>query len=284
VALFLVRSSKPAAREGRHNVLVEVLKRSSTTSQSPLRPTRGAGGLNPLDAMPSPDCTDPQAQEGWAFLGLLHEAGAVTVERRYERGEVLFGEGEPGNALYLLTEGAVKLSRGYSDDGKEATLMLLAPWEVFGELSFGRRAYQHARAEALTACRVKKVPKVFVERAMRAHPEVALKVVDLLWLELARHREMAGCLLPRKVEDRLANLLSILAQRFGGEEEAGFVIGLRLTQEELAKMISCTRESVAQALAGLRRRGLLAVVRGRIVILDSAGLMTNGRRPQSTHC
>jgi CRP-like cAMP-binding protein len=264
-------------------VQVEAIRRSSAPSQSLLRPARVAAGLHPLDATPAPDCTDPEALESWDFLGLLHEAGAVTVERRYERGEVIFGEGDPGNALYLLTEGAVKLSRGHSD-GKEATLMLLAPWEVFGELSFGRRAYQHARAEALTACRVKKVPKVFVERAMRAHPEVALKVVDLLWLELARHREMAGCLLPRKVEDRLANLLSILAQRFGGEKEAGFVIGLRLTQEELAKMISCTRESVAQALAGLRRRGLLAVVRGRIVILDSAGLMTNGRRPQSTHC
>jgi len=264
-------------------VLEEAIRRSSAPSQSPLRPTRGAAGLHPLDSTPALDCTDPEALGSWEFLGLLHEAGAVTVERRYARGEVLFGEGDPGNALYILTEGAVKLSRGYSE-GKEATLMLLGPWEVFGELSFGRGAYQHARAEALTAARVKKVPKVFVERAMRTHPEVALKVLDLLWLELARHREMAGCLLPRKAETRLANLLPILAHRFGGEEEAGLVIGLRLTQEELAKMISCTRESVAQALAGLRRRGVLALVRGRIVILDPAGLAMIGRRPQSTLC
>ena len=77
--------------------------------------------------------------EGREILGLLHEAGAATVERRYVRGEIMFGEGDPGDALYVLTEGAVKLSRGYSG-GKEITLMLLGPWEVFGDLAFGRRA------------------------------------------------------------------------------------------------------------------------------------------------
>lgn len=137
-------------------------------------------------------------------MGLLHEAGAASVERRYASGEVIFGEGDPGNALHVLTEGVVKLSRSYSE-GKEATLMLLRPWEVFGELAFGRRAYQHARAEAVTACRLRKVPKVFVERAMKSHPAVVFKVVDLLRLELVRHREMAECLRPHKAEAKLAN-------------------------------------------------------------------------------
>jgi CRP/FNR family transcriptional regulator, global nitrogen regulator len=214
---------------------------------------------------------DPWRQEGWELLGLLHEAGAATVERRYASGEVTFGEGDPDNALYVLTEGAVKVSRSYSE-GKEATLMLVGPWEVFGELAFGRRAYQYARAEAVTACRLRKVPKVFVERAVKTHPEVALKMVDLLRLDLVRHWEMAGCLRPHKAEAKMANLLPILARRFGGEEEGRLVIRLRLTQEELAKMISSTRESVTHALADLRRRGVLAVTDGRMIILDPAGL------------
>lgn len=139
--------------------------------------------------------------EGREILGSLHEAGAATVERRYTRGEVLFGEGDPGDALYVITEGAVKLSRSFSG-GKEVTLMLLGPWDVFGDLAIGRRAYQHARAEAITACRVSKVPKVFVERALKTRPEMALKVVDLLRLELLRHREMTACLLPHKAETK----------------------------------------------------------------------------------
>jgi CRP/FNR family transcriptional regulator, global nitrogen regulator len=212
--------------------------------------------LRSLGTTPSaPVRVDPRGQEGWELLGLLHEAGVASVERRYASGEVIFGEGDPDNALYFLTEGVVKLSRIYSE-GKEATLMLLGSWEVFGELAFGRRAYQHARAEAVTACRVRKVPRLFIERAVKTHPEVAVKVVDLLRLELVRHREMDGCLRPHKAEAKLATLLPILARRFGGEEEGGLVIPLRLTQEELAKMISSTRESVTHALAGLRRRGV----------------------------
>lgn len=209
--------------------------------------------------------------EGREILGLLHEAGAATLERRYARGEVLFGEGDPGDALYVLTEGAVKLSRGYSE-GKEVTLMLLGRWDVFGDLAFGRRVYQHGSAEAMTACRVSKVPKVFVERALRTRPELALRLVDLVRLELDRHREMASCLLPHKAETKLARLLPLLARRFGEREGAGLVIRLRLTQEELARMISSTRESVGHALSSLRRQGVLALIAGRLVILDPTAL------------
>src|SRR5215216_5043802 len=82
--------------------------------------------------------------EGREILDLLHEAVAVTVERRYVRGEVVFGEGDPGDALYVLTEGAVKLSGSYHG-GREVILMLLGPWEFFGDLTIDRRAHQHAR-------------------------------------------------------------------------------------------------------------------------------------------
>ncbi len=257
-------------------MIEETVRRSPAPSQSPLRSTRRTVGLHPLGSTPSaPICNDTRGQEGQEFLGLLHEAGVVTVERRYARGEVIFAEGDPGNALYILTEGAVKLSRDYSE-GKEATLMLLGPWEVFGELAFGHRAYQHGRAEVVMDCRVRKVPKVFVERVVKRRPEVALKVVDLLWLELARHREMAGCLLPHKAEAKLASLLPILARKFGDEEDGRIVIRLRLTQEELAKIISSTRESVTHALGDLRRRGVLAVANGCMIILDPAGLAKVG--------
>jgi len=258
-------------------VIEETVRRGSSPKGSLLQPATDTTSLQQLGTSLTSIHVDPRRQEGRGFLGLLHEAGAATVEQRYARGEIIFAAGDPGNALYLLTEGAVKLSRGYSE-GKEAILVLLGPWEIFGELAFCHSAYQHARAEAFTACRVRKVPKMFVERVVETRPEIALKVVDLLGLALARHWEMAGCLLPHKAEAKLANLLLILARRFGGAEEGRLVIRLRLTQEELAKMISSTRESVAQALTNLRRRGVLAITNRRIVILDSAGLAEAGRQ------
>ena len=245
---------------------------SSASGRLPRRPKGAMASLHSLGTTPSvPVRVDPRAQEGWELLGLLHEAGAASVERRYARGEVIFEVGDPDNALYVLTEGVVKLSRNYAE-GKEATLMVLGPWEVFGGLALGCSAHQYACGEAVTVCRLRKVPKVFVERAVKTHPEIALKVVDLLRLESVRYLEMAGCLRPHKAEAKLANLLPILARRFGGDEEGRLVIRLRLTQEELARMISSSRESVTHALAKLRRRGVLAVREGRMIILDPAGL------------
>jgi CRP-like cAMP-binding protein len=98
----------------------ETVGKGSTPVQFPRRPARGAADLHALNATSAPVRADARRQEGRKLLDLLHEAGAATVERRYARAEVIFVEGNPGNALYVLTEGVVKLSRGYAG-GKEAT-------------------------------------------------------------------------------------------------------------------------------------------------------------------
>lgn len=214
------------------------------------------------------------------LLDMLCVRGTTTFDRQYTRGEVIFEEGEHGNGLYFLTDGVVKLSKAYS--AKEATLMLVGPWEIFGNVAFGRSTtYQHARAEALTHCWVRKVPKVFVERALKARPEAALRIASQLMRSQQRQcGEMVGYLLPYKVETRLAKLLVMLARRFGGEEEDGrLTFGLRLTQEDLAAMVLSTRESVSHALAILRQRGTLTIAGGRIVILDPTGLVEASAGP-----
>lgn len=215
---------------------------------------------------------------------MLREANAVTTDRCYNRGDPIYGEDGPADALYVVTGGVVKLTKTHSG-AKEAILRLLGPWEVFGEMAemgFGGEISQQTGAEALTNCAVKKIPKVFVERAVRQNPEAGLKIMTLLGLELARHREWAGCLLPYKAEAKLASLLPILARRFGEEAEAGttiWIIGLRLTHEELAAMIASTRESVTHTLAQLRERGVLATERGRIVILKPEELAQIAHQP-----
>jgi CRP/FNR family transcriptional regulator len=208
---------------------------------------------------------------------MLGEAGAATVCRRYDRGEVIYGEGESAGALYVIDDGVAKLAKPYSD-GKLATLRLLGPQDVLGNLALCGEAPPHARAEAFTACEVIKVPKVFVERAVKKNPKVTFELLRLLGRELALREEWASCLLPYKAEARLANLLPVLARKFGEETPVGVVIGLRLTHDELAEMIASTRESVTNALKRLRESGVLATNRGRIVILEPDGLTEAARR------
>ena len=110
--------------------------------------------------------TKLQEQECRSLLRLLGEMGIATADRVYGSGDAIYNEGEYGDALYVLTSGVLKLFRPYSGS-KEATLRLLKPWDIFGHLAFAGETRQRAYAEAVTECRVTKVPKIFVERAVR---------------------------------------------------------------------------------------------------------------------
>ncbi len=217
----------------------------------------------------SPPLTSPEGHGRWEreCRELLDRIGAAAAtRRRYERGEIIYGEGDACDGLYVLDRGLAKLCRPYHPGGKEAILRLVGPWEVLGHPAFGVQTVRQARAEAVTACGVVKVPRIFVERALKRHPEAALTLAALLGLELGRREEWAGCLVPYRAEAKLAGLLPLLAGRFGRRTDEGTVVLPRLTHEELGQMVATTRESVTNALGDLRRRGVLGYEEGRIVL------------------
>jgi CRP/FNR family transcriptional regulator len=125
---------------------------------------------------------------------------------------------------------------------------------------------------------VTKVPKVFVERAIRQEPRVAFKMMTLLELRLVQYEELVKCLLPRETEVRLANLLPLLSRKFGESRNGIVTIDLRLTHQDLAAMVASTRESVTKVLNEMRNRGVIEVDSGRITLKDMR-LLTELSRP-----
>ncbi|WP_165874264.1 Crp/Fnr family transcriptional regulator [Rubrobacter taiwanensis] len=212
-----------------------------------------------------------QEQECRELLRILRGMGIVTADRAYAPGDVIYREGEYGDALYIVESGIVKLFKTYSGS-KEATLRMLREWDIFGHLAFTGEAVQRAYAEAVTACKVIKVPKVFVERAIRREPEVALKLLTLSELRLVQYEELVRCLLPRETEVRLASLLPLLAEKFGAVEDGEVMIDLRLTHQDIAAMVASTRESVTKVLNELRNRGIVDMEGGRLRLRDRAEL------------
>src|SRR4028119_281452 len=214
-----------------------------------------------------PEYTRLQEEECRSLLRLLEEMGIATADRTYGPGDAVYREGEYGDALYVLVSGVMKLFRPYSGS-KEATLRLLRSWDIFGHLAFAGEARQRAYAEAVTDCVVTKVPKIFVERAVRQEPRVAFKIMTLLELRLVQYEELVKCLLPRETEVRLANLLPLLAQKFGDRRDGVVTIDLRPTHQDLAAMVASTRESVTKVLNEMRGRDLIEVEAGRITLTD----------------
>lgn len=209
------------------------------------------------------------------LLGLLHEMEVPVARRRYCSGSAIYRRGEESRDLCVLLEGAVKILMVYPGPvaSKEAILGLLGPLDVFGRPVFAGGKVRTATAEAFTDCEVAKVPRVSLERAMRRRSEVALELAALSELALVEQEEFVGCLLPFRTEARLANLLPILARKFGAPAaEGGTMMRLRFTRQDLASMTATTRESITAAIFGLRDRGVIRMEAGRVVILDHARL------------
>jgi CRP/FNR family transcriptional regulator, global nitrogen regulator len=96
--------------------------------------------------------------------------------------------------------------------------------------------------------------------------------MTLLELRLVQYEELVQCLLPRETEVRLANLLPLLAQKFGESKSGLVTINLRLTHQDLAAMVASTRESVTKVLNEMRNRGVIEVDSGRITLKDTRTL------------
>lgn len=209
------------------------------------------------------------------LLSTLREMGVPLVRRRYDRGGMIYEGDEAGRVLYVLAGGVARLFVNYPGyaGGKRATFLLLGPGDAFGFPLFSGGGPGRVSAGAFTDCEVVKIPKPFLERAMRRRPEVALEVAALLERRLVEYEELVACLLPRRTEARLARVLPMLARKFGGRAGGGSVaIGLRLTRTDLAEMTASTRESVTAAVIGLREKEILTMKGGRIVVLDPEGL------------
>lgn len=181
------------------------------------------------------------------------------------RGDVVFAEGQPGDALFVIEDGKVKISRS-APDGRENLLSVLGPTEMFGELSLFDPSPRTASAIAVTEGRLLKFPHDALRPWLRQRPEVAPSLLQALAQRLRRTNEALADLVFSDVPGRVAKTLLSLADRFGHTESDGIRVSHDLTQEELAQLVGASRETVNKALADFAARGWLRLD-GRSVVL-----------------
>ena len=196
---------------------------------------------------------------------------AAAHRRDFARGQVVFHEGEPGDSLHLLAAGrmAVRVS---TESGESATLRILQPGEVFGELALVRRGGQHRRSAtvaALEPATTFALSRPVFDSLTSHHPEVERLVVSLLAdrVDQLSHRLLEALYVgvDRRVFRRLVELLDI----YGGR---GIAAVIPLTQEDLAGLAGATRPTVNQVLQRLAAEGVVELRRGSIRVLDAKEL------------
>jgi CRP/FNR family transcriptional regulator, cyclic AMP receptor protein len=198
------------------------------------------------------------------------EVLAVAAWRRFDRGVVLFHEGEAGSSLHVLMRGRVAV-RVMTPDGDTATLNVIGPGAAFGELSLlGPAAQRTATVQAIEPAQTLVLQRADFERLRRSYPSVDRLLAEYLAAQVRRLSERlteALCFEARiRVLRRLLELDSVF--------ERGPVA---VTQEEIATMAGTTRPTVNRVMQDLAEAGIVELGRGRFTVADPAALARAAR-------
>jgi CRP-like cAMP-binding protein len=216
------------------------------------------------------------------FSGLdaasLESVGRGMRARRFRRGEVIFHQGDPGDALFIVMSGAIKIMLP-SETGDEAILATLRPGDVFGELALLDGAPRSATAVALEATETLILPRDQFRELLATEPAIRDALLASIAAELRRLTNHVEELHFLDITGRLASRLARLAAESGTAEPDGTVrLKAPLTQGDLAAMIGCTRQSVNKLLGMFTDDGLIRLERDSIVVLDLDALTRAARR------
>ena len=214
------------------------------------------------------------------FLALDDEASialrASMVEMDFTRGQVVFSEGNPGDRLYVILDGKIKLGTS-SKDGRENLLAILGPGEMFGELSLFDPGPRTSTATSLTDTTLLGLGHDALGPWLTGRPGVAEALLRALAQRLRRANETLSDLVFSDVPGRVARALIDLNEKFGSKKTNGFYVEHDLTQEELAQLVGASRETVNKALADFAQREWIKIEPRAVLIIDLERLIKRSR-------
>jgi CRP/FNR family cyclic AMP-dependent transcriptional regulator len=191
-------------------------------------------------------------------------------ERSYPRNSVILFEDDPGDALYVVVTGQVKVVL-IGEDGREVILSVLHEGNFFGEMALIDDEPRSAHVIAMLDSSLLVLRREDFQRRLQDAPTIALGLLRELSRRLRKADTKIGGLVLLDVNGRVAQLLLQMA-----DENDGTTITRRVTHHTIAQMIGSSRETVSRTIRDLADRGLVEVSRKAIVIKNRAALEAAG--------
>ena len=213
-----------------------------------------------------------QGVESAAVNTLIEQLDSTT----FPRGTTIFNEGEPGDRLFIITSGKVKLAR-HAPDGRENLLTIMGPSDMFGELSIFDPGPRTSAAVCVTEVTAATMDSQMLHDWIQAHPEISEQLLRVLARRLRRTNNALADLIFTDVPGRVAKALLQLANRFGVQEGGALRVHHDLTQEEIAQLVGASRETVNKALAEFAHRGWIRLEGKSVLISDTERLAKRAR-------
>jgi CRP/FNR family transcriptional regulator, cyclic AMP receptor protein len=207
------------------------------------------------------------------FRGLppatIQRISALSIRRSYGNGAVIFSQADPGDALYGVVTGKIRISAS-ARDGREMFLNIMEPGDTFGEIALLDGRPRTATASATMPSELIIITREHFLELLRREPELVSHVVQLLCERIRWTSGLAEESALLSVPERLARRLLSLGKLHGRETANG--AELRISQEEVARFMGLSRQAVNQYLQHWKAQGWLALGRGKIVIVDEHAL------------
>ncbi|MFI6393199.1 Crp/Fnr family transcriptional regulator [Nonomuraea sp. NPDC050540] len=195
------------------------------------------------------------------------------VEQIFPARSALCAQGEIGTRVMLILRGTAKVGRTLSD-GSHTVLGLCGPGDIVGEASAvaGEGSARLAAVIAVDSVTCRVLAASRFRQVLRARPEIYRTLVAVTNDRLRRTADNGVRQAAHPVACRTARMLKELAARYGRPDPQGLLIGLALSQHDLALLVGASRESVVRALSRLRTSGIITTSRRKIIIRDPDGL------------
>lgn len=200
-----------------------------------------------------------------AFTGLpeeqMTEIRRIAVEREYDKGKLIFSEGDEGDGFYVVVDGRVKIFK-LSSEGKEQILHIFGPGEPFGEVPVFSGQSFPANAEAIAKSRLLFFPRKSFIELISANPSLALNMLAVLSRRLRQFTMQIENLSLKEVPERLASYLIYLSK----EQGAADAVSLPISKGQLASLLGTIPETLSRIFAKMSGEDLIEV-EGRVIRL-----------------
>jgi CRP-like cAMP-binding protein len=199
----------------------------------------------------------------------LDRVAALATRRTWPKNAVLFRQGDPGDALYAVIAGQVRISAS-SPDGREVYLSLMEAGDTFGEI-----AVIDGKARTATATAVAESALFIIRRGdllalIERDPALAVHLLSVFCQRLRWTSELIEEAAFLDMPARLARRLLRLSADHGEQTPRG--VSLQISQADLANFLNVSRQVVNQQLQQWRKEGWIALSRGRIVVQNEKAL------------
>lgn len=191
---------------------------------------------------------------------------AVSHVRDYERGDVVFDEGDPSDFFYVVVTGRVKVFK-HGPNGNDIILEMFGPGGPLGAVAAYESRPYPASATALEPSTCLLIPRPSFFQLLEQHPTLVRGLLGSLSLRLVELTTRLAELTGGRIDARFARLFLKMADQLGRPDRGGLFVALPLSRQELADMTGTTIETAIRIMSRWGKEDVLRTEKDGFVIL-----------------